>query len=224
MTAIVFILYLLLFCLLIPAISFFKNSGLGKGWLTGLFIIKVCAGLAYAWFYSLPAYKPGSDTWRFFDLSISETDLLLHHPWNFIKELFYYGYEKSGNLFEGENSYWNDLKDNMMIKLMALVNVFTFKNYYANIIFFNFLFFFGPVAFFRIMNRSYQGKKILLIAFVFLIPSFLFWCSGIHKDGLIFSAIALIMYFFGQQLIEKRIQLKYLPTLNHAVNIAVCTA
>ncbi len=172
-------------------------------------MIKISAGIFYGWFYSLSAYKPGSDTWRYFDLSKPETDWLLKDPVGFIKDLFHYSYQQSGNIFSGENSYWNDLKSNTIIKLMAVFNVFTSKNYYANIIFFNFLFFFGPVAFFRVMNKLYPQKKLLLILVIFFMPSFLFWCSGSHKDGLIFSAISLSIYFFQAQLMQKKFNLKY---------------
>jgi hypothetical protein len=40
----------------------------------------------------------------------------------------------------------------------------------------------------------FPNKKFTLVISCFLIPSFLFWCSGIHKDGLLFLAIAFIMY------------------------------
>ncbi|HEX8462250.1 MAG TPA: hypothetical protein VF623_12505, partial [Segetibacter sp.] len=37
-----------------------------------------------------------------------------------------------------------------------------------------------------------------IIAGVFLLPSTLFWCSGIHKDGLILSAIGIVIYCFNK--------------------------
>ncbi len=164
--------------------------------------------MVYAWFYShLPFVQ--DDTWKFFELSKNETHWLLHDPVGFIKDLFNYGYTKSGNLFSGENSYWNDLKTAIVIKLLAVFNVFTSKNYYADLIFFNFLFFFGPIAFFRAMMSYYAHKKWLLVCSVFLLPSFLFWCSGIHKDGLIFSSMAIIIYLFNKQLQQKKIILKH---------------
>ncbi len=166
------------------------------------------AGIVYAWFYALPQYIAGSDTWRFFELSKTETGMLLKDPAGFITGLFQHGYNNSGNVFSGEGTYWNDLKSNVIIKLMAICNVFTFKNYYANIILFNFLFFFGPVAFYRVMSEIFAEKKILMVATIFLLPSFLFWCSGLHKDGLIFTGLALLIYHFNNQLKQKKIILK----------------
>lgn len=196
MSIAIFILYFLLFAFVIPRIGFIKKSGLNKWLLVGLFSLKILAGLAYAYFYSLPAYKPNSDTFRFFSLSLKETDWLLKDPFAFVKDIFSYGYNKPGNLFNGENSYWNDLKSNIIIKLLAVCNVLTNRNYYANIILFNFLFFFGPIAFYRFLNSVFSVNKWLLIFTIFCMPSFLFWCSGIHKDGLIFSALGLSFWYF----------------------------
>ncbi|MGN6615599.1 MAG: hypothetical protein ACTHJ5_00360 [Ilyomonas sp.] len=209
MSYIVFIAYLIFFCWLVTKIPFFKNSGLGKQWLVGLFVVRIAAGLAFAWFYALPVYINDADTYHYFRLSVKETQWLLHNPFGFIKDLFTYGYNESGGLFAGKDSYWNDLKNNVIIKLLAVCNVFTGSNYYADIIFFNFLFFFGPVAFFRLLKKITNAKKLWLIIPVFLWPSFAFYCSGIHKDGFIFLGIALIIYFFYLQIEKRKIIIGY---------------
>lgn len=196
MQVFVFIIYLIIFSLFLTVIPFFKNSGIGKFTLIILFLIKIFAGIAYAKFFTLPKYYAGSDTWKFYRYSLDETKWLLHNPAAFVKDLFTDNYHKSGNLFSGQNSYWNDLKSNVIIKLMAVINVFTNNSYYANIIFFNFLFLFGLAALFRLFIQVYPGKKWFIIFGIFLLPSTLFWCSGIHKDGLILSAAGLIIYFF----------------------------
>lgn len=192
----IFILYLLFFSFLISIIPFFKKSGIGKKPLIILFFIKVSAGITYAKFYTLSRYHGGADTWRFYRISVNETKWLLNDPVAFTKDLFTYSYRKSGNLFSGENSYWNDLKSNIVIKMMAVINVITNNSYYTNIIVFNFLFLFGIVALFMLFHEIYPGKKWFIIAGVFLLPSTLFWCSGIHKDGLILSVTGIIIYTF----------------------------
>jgi hypothetical protein len=204
-TTLIFIFYLFLFAWILSNTGFIKKTGLNKWWIIGLFGLKVFAGIIYGWFYQQPAYFATSDTWHFFELSKGETDWLLHDPLAFFKDIFMYGYERSGNLFVGENSYWNDLKSNVIIKLLAICNVFTLKNYYANIVLFNFLFFFGSAALYRVVKNLFNSNHLLLIAGIFLIPSFLFWCSGIHKDGLIFSCAAVITFQFQRQLTEKKV-------------------
>ena len=204
-TALVFTIYVIFFNWLVTRISFIKNAGLETGWITALFSLKIIGGLGYAWFYLQPAYYATSDTWRYFELSKAETDWLLKDPLAFLKDIFISGYQQPGNLFLHSNSYWNDLKSNIIIKLLALCNVFTFKNYFADIVFFNFIFFFGPIALYRLIKQLFPINKLLLIASVFLIPSFLFWCSGIHKDGLIFACIALISFHFYKQVFSRKI-------------------
>lgn len=199
----VFIFYLVLFSWLITKISFFKKSGIKPSLLIGLFILKIAAGFAYAFFYKLPDYYANSDTYRFFRYSLEETDVLLNHPFQFIKDIFTSGYSNPGNIFIAENSYWNDLKSNLIIKLLAVCNVFSFKNYYTNIIFFNFSFLFGLVGFYRVLEPYFIEKKWLLIGSLFLIPSCLFWCSGIHKDGLIVSIMGMLFWLFAEGLKNK---------------------
>lgn len=171
----------------------------------GLFSVKILAGIAYFQFYSLPANKPTSDTWKFYNKSLGETDVLLNDPVRFTKSLFISKYQTTGGLFSDQQSYWNDVKDDVMVKLMAVFNVFTNKSYYSNIIFFNFLFFFGLIAFYRLMRSFFPDKNNLLLASVFLIPSFIFWCSGIHKDGLIFSILGVVLYSFNLILERKKL-------------------
>lgn len=212
---IIFLFYLVLFSFLITKISFLKNSGIGKTTLISLFVIKICAGIAYAKFYRLPKNYPTSDTWRFYRLSLAEKDWLLAEPVAFIRDLFTFGYSQSGNLFSGKDTFWNDLKSNIPVKLMAVANVFTFNSYYSNIIIFNFLFLFGLIAIFRVFQQLCPNKKWLILAGVFLMPSVLFWCSGIHKDGLILSALGITIYCFSK-LIGNKTNAKYF------LSIALC--
>jgi hypothetical protein len=52
----------------------------------------------------------------------------------------------------------------------------------------------GPLAIFRVMNDVFPNRKMVIMLGCFIIPSFLFWSSGIHKEGLIFTGIGLITY------------------------------
>jgi hypothetical protein len=194
--AAIFIFFLAIFLYAVISVPFFKNSGLSRIQLSVIFIIKIVSGVAYGLFYRLPRYYEGADTWRFYNLSLKEKEWLLTDPAAFVKDLFIHGYDKTGNLFTGENSYWNDLKSNVPVKLMACMNVITNNSYYTNIIIFNFIFLVGLVALFKMFNQICPGKKWLLIIGIFLLPSTLFWCSGVHKDGLILSALGLLAYNF----------------------------
>jgi hypothetical protein len=88
-----------------------------------------------------------------------------------------------------------------------LVNVFSFGNYYVNVIFYSFITFTGPVAIYRVFSDVFPGKKVQVLLATFLIPSFAYWTSGIHKDGLVFMAISLIIYHVYFGLKEKKFRL-----------------
>lgn len=139
-------------------------------------------------------------TWAYHYESIREYHLLKSDPGEFFLSLFRNNYEGGyTNFLVSQNSWWNDLKANFLIKIMALFNLFSFGHYYINLIFYSFLSLFGPVAIYRIMQDVFPKKKIAVLLATFLVPSFIYWTSGLHKDGLIFLGFALVAYhlYFG---------------------------
>ena len=167
------------------------------------------AGIFYGWigiYYGQYAYM--FDTWGYHYSSVEEYKLLFQNPPEYFSNLFQSGYEdKYGRFFASENSWWNDLKSNMFIKFLSAVNVFSFGNYYVNVIFYSFITFTGPVAVYRVFSDVFPGKKVHVLLATFLIPSFAYWTSGIHKDGLVFMAISLIIYHVYFGLKENRFKL-----------------
>lgn len=204
MTFFIPVFYGLLFTWLVTKTPFFLHAGMSKKLLCILFLLKIVAAIIYGIYFSQPALVGESDSWKYFQLSLAETDWLLRDPLAFIKDLFTSGYTHSSNLFLQGDSYWNDLKSNVIIKIMAICNLATFKNYYGNAILLNYLFFFGPVAVYRVFVVK-QKQHLVAALSIFCIPSFLFWCSGAHKDGLLFTCIGLVIYFFHQQIKPRKI-------------------
>ena len=198
--------YLCLFAWLVTISGFFKKSGLTNAQLIILFLLKVLAGIFYGWvgnYYGQYAYM--YDTWGYHYLSVDEYKLLFSNPSEYFFNIFQSGYEdKYGGFFSSQYSWWNDLKSNMFIKILSLINIFSFGNYYVNVIFYSFITFTGPVAIYRVFSDVFPGKKVQVLLATFLIPSFAYWTSGIHKDGLVFMAISLIIYHVYFSLNEKR--------------------
>jgi hypothetical protein len=180
--------YLVLFAWLVTKTKFFTGSGLTKSQLLILFLLKVLAGIIYAWvgvYYG--QMKQMIDTWFFQHQSMAEYRRLLLDPLNFIHNNFHNNYEDGyTNFLSSKNSWWNDLKGNFFIKILAIFNVFSFGHYYINLIFFSYLTLYGPVAIYRIMQNAFPSYKLPLVLGTFLVPSFLYWTSGLHKEGLIF--------------------------------------
>jgi hypothetical protein len=234
MTYFLFLIYLIFFCWLITRIGFIQKSGLSKRSIFGLFLIKVIAGMTYGYYYqSIPNYQLASDSWSFFYQGDAAKKLLLEDPLKYMGSIFDNPEHKLyRHLFSPVNSYWKDLKHNYMVRLVSVFNLLSGSRYYVNVIFYSFLTFFGPVAFLRIMNDVFPGKLRLLTIGTFLIPSFLFWTSGIHKDGLVFTLLTLAAFLFHFGLKEKNLNWKRLlliglliliifPVRNHVVLAAI---
>lgn len=168
------------------------------------------AGIFYGW---IGLYYGGlaqmQDTWGFHASGIQEYHLLYNDPAEYFTNLFRDPYDGGVNKFFSSNdSYWNDLKGNTFIKILSIFNVFSFGHYYVNVIFYSFITLFGAIAIYRIMIDVFPGKKTPVLLATFLVPSFLYWTSGLHKEGLIFTGISLIVYVIYFSLKDKKLGLK----------------
>lgn len=159
------------------------------------------AGIFYGWmglYYGNLAQM--LDTWGYHQMGVLEYHILLTKPHDYFTNIFYtpypHGFE---NLFGSSDSYWNDLKGNIFVKLLSLFDILSFGHYYVNVIFYSFITLFGPVALFRVMADIFPKRKFLVLLVAFFMPSFLYWTSGLHKEGLIFLGLSLIIYhlYFG---------------------------
>ncbi len=156
-----FAAYLVFFAWLITKIKFFTKSGLTPAQLIIFFLLKVMAGIFYGWigvYYGELAQM--IDTWAYHYESLKEYDLLINSPSEFFSSLFHSPYQSGyGRFLASENSWWNDLKGNSLLKVLAFFNVLSFGNYYINLIFYSFLTLFGPIAIYRIMKEVFPNKK-----------------------------------------------------------------
>lgn len=196
-----FAAYLLLFAWLVIKTKFFTHAGLTESQLIIIFLLKVLAGIFYGWvgvYYGNLAQMV--DTWGYYYNSLHEFNLLKSDPKEFFTSLFHNPYEGGySKFFSSNDSWWNDLHLNLFIKILALFNLLSFGHYYINVIFYSFISLFGAVAIYRVMRDVFPAKKIEVLLATFLLPSFIYWTSGIHKDGVVFLAIALIVHtiYFG---------------------------
>ena len=210
MEYLLFVMYLVLFAWFVTKVKFFARSGLSRSQLIILFLLKVMAGIFYGW---IGLYYGGLaqmwDTWGFHTNSIQEYHLLYNNPHEYFTNLFKDPYEGGVSKFFGTtDSYWSDLKGNVFIKILSVFNILSLGNYFINVVFYSFFTLFGPIAIFRVMTDVFPGKKMAVLFATFLVPSFLYWTSGIHKEGLIFTGISLIIYciYFGTK--EKKFGFK----------------
>lgn len=148
-------------------------------------------------------FAPDSDYWFFNKEGWDEHHRLVKSPLAFIRNITYSYYDTHNNFFGSENSFWNDLRGNILIKSIAILDLFTGGNYYINSIFFNLFGFFGCLALYRTFADVYPLKKIQVAIGCFLLPSTLLFSSGIHKDVVVFSMVAFYCYLLYFSLKEK---------------------
>lgn len=201
MEYLIFVAWLVLVAWLVTKVKFFTGTGLSHPQLIIILLLKIMAGIFYGW---IGLYYGGlaqmQDTWEFHNSSIQEYHLLFRNPQEYFTNLFKDPYEGGVSKFFGStDSYWNDLKGNLFIKVLSVFNIFSFGHYYVNVIFYSFITLYGAIAIYKVMTDIFPEKKTTVLLATFLVPSFLYWTSGIHKEGLIFTGISLIVYavYFG---------------------------
>lgn len=195
---ILFVGYLIGLSWLLTRIRFLQESGLTRTQLILLYLLKIAAGIFYGWigiYYGRTAHM--TDTWYYHLGGLQEHSLLLDNPRQFFSELVIDPYEGGRwKLLGTHDSYWNDLKANALLKGLALFNLISGGHYNVNILFYNFFGLFGSIAFYRVLADRFPEQKTAIALGVFLTPSVLFWSSGIHKEGILLTALGLIVYAF----------------------------
>jgi hypothetical protein len=183
------------FCWLITRIRFFRNTGLTNQLLIALFIVRILFMVVgcYVNLYVLPV----SDSVAFHDLGTEQFNLLFTDPHEYFVNIFHnryiHGYSR---VFDDYHSFWNNLRTNLIAKMISIFDLLSFKNFWINSLFFNFLIFFGSVALYKVFINQFPKAAIQLIFCIFLLPSAIFFSSMIHRDGLIFLAVSMIVYHF----------------------------
>lgn len=193
MSYVFFLFYCCLFSWLLTKSKFVIKSGLSAKTIVVLFVTKVVTGCVHYW---LVMWKYGFSDSQGFNLDgLQENNLLYTHPQEYLINIFKsnYGNDYSG-IGSSINSYWNDLSSSLVGKFISICDIFSFGNFYINVIFFNYVIFFGAIGLYRVFKEIYKDKPKLLIVCCFLLPSLLFYSSIIHKDGFILAALGIIIF------------------------------
>lgn len=141
-----------------------------------------------------------SDLYFYTSQGLLEYHNLINDPAKFFTDSLPNAYTNGGDgFFANEYSFWNDLRNNLILKMVGILNIFSRGNYYINSIFFNAVSFIGSVALFKIYKQLYPHAHWGIILGCFLWPSTLCFTSIIGKDLLVYSALCFFCYavYFG---------------------------
>jgi hypothetical protein len=161
---------------------------------SAIVFFKILMGCLYGWVFL--HYYGGDDTWNYFLESKDETGLLLRHPIRFFQEFsFSFSLQHTDHqLIPALIFYINHFERWFMIKGLAVLNLFSGKNYYVDVLLFEFLTITGPLLLFKLLAREFPLRVGMNFLLIFFVPSIVFWCSGIRAEGLLLLFISLLLY------------------------------
>lgn len=198
------ITYTALFIFIINKMKFFDIEGLSKRTLSGIFILKILFGLllwvVYTFYYT---DRSTADIYKYFDDSKVLFDVIKTNPIDYLKMLTGIGNNTPEfDHYYSEMHYWARKIDSSIyndshtiIRFNSLVRLFSFGYYNVHTVFICFLSLIGLTAIYKTFIPFLKNKKQELVFVVFLLPSVLFWGSGVLKEGLIFFALGLLIYY-----------------------------
>jgi hypothetical protein len=155
---------------------------------------RIFMGCIYGWVFH--HYYGGDDTWNFFDESKDQTDMLLRHPAQFFQEFLpAFAYHATGNhIWQAFQFYVDNFERWFMIKGLAILNLFSGKNYYIDVLLFDMLTIPGPLLLFKMLAAKFPLRSGMNFLLIFFVPSIIFWCSGIRAEALLLLSMVLILY------------------------------
>jgi hypothetical protein len=119
--------------------------------------------------------------------------------------------------------YSSDLfsDSHIIIRFNAFVRLFSFGFFQVHNVFINFISLLGLTFMYKAFKPFLQTKEKALFYVVFLIPSVLFWGSGLLKESIIFFALGLIMFNLFN--ITKQFKITYLILIIFAGTLLIYT-
>src|ERR1700688_3509568 len=159
-----------------------------------ILFFKIFMGCLYGWVFL--HYYGGDDTWNYFNESKVETGLLLRHPLQFINEFLPSYSLKMTDYHYGEALlfYIDHFERWFLIKGLGFLNLLSGKNYYINVLLFEFLTISGPLLLFKLLAKEFPRRIGMNFLLVFFITSVILWCSGIRAESLLLLFMVLMIY------------------------------
>jgi len=182
MHLLLFIGYSLLIIYGLLKIPFIRNCGIRPVFVILFFALHVITGILHNWIAW--RYYPGhGDVWQFYELSFLYRTRLLTQFSQFMED----------------NSTMTYITHNGIIGINMLLNIFSRDNLNINTLLFSLPIFLGNIALFRVFRRRFPGAPAAALT-VFVLPSTLFWTACVHREGVLYMLLGLLVYAFDRWL------------------------
>ncbi len=178
--------WIILFLFLIYKWKFFNIYGITKQVLIAAFLFRIVLGCSN--YFIWQNVIGHGDSLRYFNDSKLVYATLPEHPGDFLRLVF--GYYKTIlpedlQHYVAEGSIAQSVPEYHMVRINALLNIFSFGNPYGNIILLSFVYFAGLITLlktllkFKLITNFSKLQQFI----IFFIPSVVFWSSGLLKEG-----------------------------------------
>ena len=194
--------YFALILFLIIKTNWFNVLKLPKIYLIGGFSLKVITGIGLGLLYTYYYNPEDADTYHYFNDAQILFDSLKENPLHYIKMMI--GWDTSNPEIEQyfhRMNYWFSSWDNtlpnenrLIIRMHAFFMLFSFKNYWAHVIFFNVISFYSIQYFSLFIHRITKIKTIVPYLLLLFLPTVNIWSSGVLKEPLYFLGLSLVAY------------------------------
>ncbi len=188
--------WIFLFLFLIYKWKFFNVIGITKQVLIAAFLFRIILGCSN--YYIWQNVIGHGDSLRYFNDSKLLYEILPEHPGDFLRLVF--GYYKTSlpedlHHYISAGSIAPSAPEYHMVRINALLNIFSFGGPYGNIIILSFLYFIGLVTLMKSLVKFNLITTFTKIqqAIIFFLPSLVFWSSGLLKEGPTLLLICIII-------------------------------
>ena len=192
-----------IFCFLICKLKVFRRLGLAPRWLLLLFATKLVAAFALVGVYKIVYEDENTgDINKYHKAGLVLYSAIEENPADYFKmvsgvcadepQLEYY-YDKADYWYKAWN--YGLLNDNRtIIRYNALLDLFTQGNLWLNLIISAFVAFCGSYLLALAMLGFAGGRRWTAVVAAFLVPSVVFWSSGMMKECLVMFSLGLLMF------------------------------
>ncbi len=197
-----FVLIFLIFWMLYKN-RFFIQIDVHPRILTGLLLCKLFAAFCLFIIYTkIYTDRSLADIFKYYDDGLVLFRVLHDNPKLFFLSLLgqtpddlYATYSEMKTWFTiayGSKFLLNDSRN--IVRLNALLNFFSFGNYFLQSFYFTIIAFYGQLLIFRSLRKVFPHiAKLLLLSVCILPPSIIIWSSGILKEVILFLGIGLFL-------------------------------
>lgn len=189
--------------MLFTVLWFYRHSKFDDSiykWFLKGFAIKAFGGMFFSLVFVY--YYGFGDSFEYYKGAVVFGNAFFSSPSDYIDLLF----SESSNNHEGHLrqytdslAYSNSPEEWFMIKLIVPFSIITFKSYITINLVMSFISFFGGWKLFKVFSDILPKQKNYAFYASFLIPSMIFWGSGLMKDTLTLAGINYLIYvlYFG---------------------------